>query len=773
MTTAQNPSVTTGRRLMSFLPIGLALIVTLVLLGGVASAQDAPLAAWRQALAQVDVSLKSVKADDAAARASLEQQLGQLRSEITTWLASYPPAQNETWLMPAPASLTRIEDLAAEASHLRAAIALIDTSLNQGREGGTFYLGVVDVAVTTEPISATAEMTPAGASVVSASDIRTYDRDSLSEALALAPGVSFVRGGTRNESTVTVRGFDIRQVPVFIDGIPVYTPYDGYADLERFTTFDVAELRISKSFSSVLYGPNALGGAINVVSRRPSRQLEGTGGLSVGSGITWNSFANLGSRFDKGYVQGGASYLEADTFPLSDDFTPTALQGAGDRDNAYRRDSKFNMKSGYTPNGTDEYAISYVGQRGKKGNPLYAGSDRAARARYWKWPYWNKDSVYFVSNTGLGNAGYLRGRVYYDRYDNELDSYDDKTYTTQTRSSSFRSVYADRTVGGSVEWGKTFRTRQTLRAAFHVKDDAHAEHNVGAPITKIEGRLTSLGVEDTFSLSPNLSLVAGISGDRQTTSQAQNNRNNVIVDLPRGATDGVNPQAGLFYSVSGSGTVRATVSRKTRLPSMKDRYSFKSGFAVPNPELKPERNTTFETGYQGVVGARTSFSVSAFYSRITDLIQQFYLATDLTQQRNIGRASAAGLEIDARSRTIPRVDINVNYSALRRKNLSDPSVLPVNAPRHKGLASANVELMAHLRMIGIFEFESGRRIQNPSALYLDIGSIVTLNAKAIWTVREEIDAEIGVTNMTDKNYWLEEGFPEPGRMVQANLRFRF
>lgn len=81
--------------------------------------------------------------------------------------------------------------------------------------------------------------------------------------------------GPRNETGVFVRGFDLRQVPLFVDGIPVYVPYDGYADLRRFTTFDVSEIDVAKGFSSALYGPNTLGGAINVVSRRPERSFEG------------------------------------------------------------------------------------------------------------------------------------------------------------------------------------------------------------------------------------------------------------------------------------------------------------------------------------------------------------------------------------------------------------------------------------------------------------------------------------------------------------------
>ena len=206
------------------------------------------------------------------------------------------------------------------------------------------------------------------------------------------------------------------------------------------------------------------------------------------------------------YLQGGASYLDADTFPLAADFLPTKNQPAGDRLNAYKRDVKFNGKVGWTPNGRDEYAVSYVGQRGEKGNPPYAGSDPAVKVRYWQWPYWDKDSVYFVSNTMLGGSNYLRGRAFYDTYDNALYSYDDATYTTQAKSSAFKSLYHDNTVGGSVEWGATLG-RHTLRAAGHLKLDYHDDHNVGDPVKEFDGRIVSVGVEDTDR--PRADAVAG------------------------------------------------------------------------------------------------------------------------------------------------------------------------------------------------------------------------------------------------------------------------
>jgi iron complex outermembrane recepter protein len=771
MIIARPSSADCGRRLRSIPAVGLACILALAL-SGVASAQDAPLAAWRQSLSQLDSGVKSLRGSDAAAREKLTGQATKLRADIASWLGSYPPARDEMWLLPAPDSITRIEELASEVARLRSAVSMIASSLNQADQAQPFYLGVVDVAVTTEPVSAAMGMAAAGATVVTASDIQTYDRQSIPEALALVPGVVLVKAGSRNESQINVRGFDIRQIPIFFDGIPAYTPYDGYVDLERFMTFDVSELRVSKGFSSVLYGPNALGGAINVVSRRPTGKLEASGGLTVASGEYRDGYVNMGSRFGLGYVQGGGSYLEADTFPLSKDYVATRYQGTGDRANAYRRDAKFNAKFGFVPRSGDEYTISYVGQRGKKDNPIYAGTDPNARARFWKWPFYDKDSVYFASNTSLGSASYIRGRAFYDRYQNELDAYDDATFTTQARASSFKSLYHDHTFGMSSEWGRTFGSVQTLRAAFHAKADRHSEHNVGVPVTKIEGWLTSVGVEDTIALSSTLNVVAGISGDRQTTSTAQNNQSNVIVDLPHGTTSGMNPQAGVFYSAP-AGRLRVTVSHKTRLPTMKDRYSFKSGSAIPNPELNPERANSFEAGFQGTAGSKATYDVAVFYSRITDLIQFVTVGPSLIQQQNVGRASSAGFEAATRIRPVSRVDIDFNYSFLRRENLSNAAVVPIDSPKHKGLFSVNVAPIAPVRVLAIVDFESGRMLNDQSGGYVEAGQITTLSLKGIWNIRRQIDVEVMGTNLTDKNYWLSEGYPDPGRMVRFNLRFRF
>lgn len=108
-----------------------------------------------------------------------------------------------------------------------------------------------------------------GSEAVGQEAIYKFDRQSLDEAASLIPGVTAGNsGGSRNERLLFVRGFDRFQVPVSIDGIRVYLPADNRLDYGRFLTPDVAQIQVAKGYASVLDGPGAMGGAVNLVTRK-------------------------------------------------------------------------------------------------------------------------------------------------------------------------------------------------------------------------------------------------------------------------------------------------------------------------------------------------------------------------------------------------------------------------------------------------------------------------------------------------------------------------
>ena len=85
---------------------------------------------------------------------------------------------------------------------------------------------------------------------------------------------TFDSNGRRNESDIFVRGFGRWQVPLMVDGVRIYLPADNRLDFARFLTADIAEVQIQKGYASVLDGPGAMGGAINLVTRKPAKPFE-------------------------------------------------------------------------------------------------------------------------------------------------------------------------------------------------------------------------------------------------------------------------------------------------------------------------------------------------------------------------------------------------------------------------------------------------------------------------------------------------------------------
>ncbi|MCX4190581.1 TonB-dependent receptor plug domain-containing protein [Methylophaga sp. OBS3] len=628
----------------------------------------------------------------------------------------------------------------------------------------TFELGRIEV-------NAEKPLPALGSSTVDAETLRDENRENVTEALDRIPGITVTNIGARSEQIVQLRGFDLRQVPVFVDGIPIYVPYDGYVDLGRFTTFDLAGIDVSKSFSSVLYGPNVMGGAINLVSRKPTEKLEGEIGAGYNVGDRSGSegkrtWLNLGSNQGLWYAQFGASYRQQDSFSLSDDFDPVASQNNGLRNNADRKDTKINIKLGLTPNATDEYAIGYVKQDGEKNTPPYAGDNPDVRTRYWQWPYWDKESVYLLTNTALSDDSYIKTRFYYDSFDNLLSSFDDDTYSSQTRGYAFDSFYDDETYGASVEYGKTLG-RHDVKLAAHYKFDEHKENDLDEPVRTFQDITTSLAIEDTIRLTDKQYLVAGISYDKRRSEQADDIDTGQPFDT--NDADSWNPQIGYFVELDDSNEARLTLSKKTRFPTIKDRYSYRFGSALPNPGLDAEQSKTIEAGWVHRVGTTARFDVAFFYSDIKDLIQEVSITPNIFQFQNVGEVSARGIELGS-DFWLGKWEFGGNYTYLDRVNKSSDLKL-TDVPSHKLFTYATWHISQPLSISATAQYESKRYTTTEGDRIADAFTIAGVRAK--YQFDKGVTARLGVENLFDKNYEYQEGFPEAGRTYYANLSYQF
>ncbi|MGB4811266.1 MAG: TonB-dependent receptor [Methylophilaceae bacterium] len=642
------------------------------------------------------------------------------------------------------------------------------------------------------------------ADVVDQDEMRLFNRETVGKSLNLLPGVTLTEGGARNEQALAIRGFDLRQVPVFVDGIPVYVSYDGYVDLGRFNTFDLSAIDLSKGFSSVLYGPNTLGGAINLISRKPVKELEGdiTAGLYINRDLGYNGFhtdMNAGGNQGGWYWQLSASYLDKDQFQLSNDYQPHRTQLDGDRDNSYNQDRKLNLKIGWTPNETDEYSLNFITQHGEKGSPPYAGilpttGPNSVGNRYWQWPYWDKDSLYFLSRTAVGKDSYLKLRAYYDKFENSITNFSNNSFSVLAARPFYQSKYDDYSYGGSTEFGTKLTDSNTLKLAAHFKKDVHREHNYvsnnagtvnfNTPIQTDKDYTTSVGIEDTQRIGDKLGVVAGVSYDKRETLQAENyisgagGNIGTIQPFEKGDASAWNPQIGLFYQLSATNEVHATVSEKSRFPTIKDRYSYRMGTAIPNAALQAESSTNYELGASGLVEAKTKLTTAIFFNNIRDMIQAVTITPTPTgctapcsQMQNVGRVHSKGIEIGLTSTLTDDLDIGANYTLLSRSNLTNPNIQFTDVPRQKLVTYFKWQVASPFSLLGSVEANS-RRYSSSNGSQIASGFGIA-NLKGMYQYNEQWFVEAGVNNLLDKNYQLIEGYPMEGRNLFANATWKF
>lgn len=685
------------------------------------------------------------------------------------------------------------------------ALSLITASVLMGE---TFELGKIEVSDSKE-IGQSSTTT-----VLDSQTMQDNERTTVVDALNMLPGVSIQNGGGRNEQMVMVRGFDVKHAPLFIDGIPVAVPYDGYVDFSRFTTYDLSQIEVSKGLTSVLLGPNTFAGAINMVTKKPTKAFEGEVGVGAYSGNGKDGYITAGTNQGSYYGIVSLSGTQKDSYPLSNDF-PSGMkyEDGGSRNNSSSKDNKVNLKVGYTPNNTDEYSFNYIKQHATKDVPVFSGiidgtviadnttGKPGGTVHFWKWDYWDKESFYFLSKTDF-DAWYVKTRLYYDQFQNKLDMYTNTSYATLASTST---PYDDNTKGASVETGVKLFENDTLKFALHHQIDTHKE--LSTPSYEMQDDISSFGVEYKRALTNSTALIFGASYDWEQAQKAPNtnygatgvtftqgaasnaggtaiNSYTTQKNFELGEASALNPMVKLEIKIDDTASVYGGVSKKSRIPSIKDRYSYKLGNYIPNPDLEEESIVNYEVG--GVKSFElVTFKAALFYAKIEDYIQNAYVpiwynkgATHTQQQQlqNIGDVSEKGFELETSFMFSESLSFDGSYTRLDMQNETDSSVKITDVPKHKFFASTNYAFNKSLSWITSFEYDSERLsnyVLSNSTVYYSSGSASIWGTKVVYKPTKELALEVGVKNLFDENYYVSYGYPEAGRVFYGNVKYRF
>lgn len=603
--------------------------------------------------------------------------------------------------------------------------------------------------------------------VIQSEDIKLQEKNTILDALNTVSGLNAYSYGQRGEKTISIRGFSARHAPVFIDGIPINVPSEGYVDFSNFNTFDLSQIQVSKGLSSPLLGVNTFAGAINLVTKKPSKEFEGTISAGVFNGNGKKTYLNIGTNQERFYVQLSGSFMERDNYPISSDFKLNSLQSNDNRVNSYKEDKKINLKIGYTPNDSDEYAINYINQKSKKGMPYSSVS--VGKNSFRQWDYSNKESIYFLSNTNF-NYGYLKSRIFYDKYEDSMNFYKDEKMNTLRFDPT---PYDANTKGISLELGQYDTEQNSLKIALHAKQDTQKDLDQEKTFYK-KMNYFSIGVEDTYRFNDDFRVIAGASWDKDDVKEANNKKPDAFYgnEFEHASSSSFNPMIKVEYDFDESLAFYAGVAKKTRFASLKERYSYRLGKFVPNPELKPEKAINYELGANKLF-ENQGIKAVLFYSDVKDYIQSKVIdrVNDINKEDNIGKVKHMGYELEYFYAFDNGLSFDANYTRLlaedkeKKKNITD-------APKHKIALSLSYELIKNLKSNINMQYSSSRHTDEKDSSK-DVSSATIWNAKIAYDITKKLTIDLGASNIFDKNYEYSYGYPEAGRVVYSNLTYKF
>lgn len=606
----------------------------------------------------------------------------------------------------------------------------------------------------------------------------------LEEALRELPFVQ-VRENSRGEAQLTLRGTESRQLAVLVDGVPLTLGWDARTDLSLIPIDAAREIELFRGISSVLHGPNVLGGVVSIEighgSVDPARRLNGAQGGVDATGAMFGG-VRLGRTWSSGdgglSVQAGGAYRSRDGVPL-----PGGVAQPAGADPHRRLNSDLDHASAFFTGRYESEAGGWVsmstfGYRAAKGVPpeLHVRSPRR-----WRIP----DTKRFVGTVSAGTAwgrtplgtGDFEVSIGVDAGDAQIDEFDTLAYEevvgqefADDRTLTLRAL-SDHELGAGV-----------LRSALTWAETRHVERLVPGDRSVFRQRLLSLGGEAELPLAgpdggfwSGVRISLGASFDRGSTPETGGRQAREAID-DWGARIGGSAQVGRRVRL------HMGASRRVRFPSLRELYSGALGRFVPNPGLAPEALRALESGVTGTIdafGAEVEAQAVLFLQSFSNAIVRTGLGDGRFRRENRRRVDAGGLELLADARwgglslggDLTWQDVNVTDE--RSPGLSPrPEYQPAIAGgvHVEGPLPAGLRARAAAEMVGrqfCVDPDLGRDVALDPTTRLNL---VVSREFAIGGPMGTLQTSLSLDNLADAAVFDQCGLPRPGRLLRLQFR---
>lgn len=631
--------------------------------------------------------------------------------------------------------------------------------------------------------------TPGGASTIEVALDSALVRPAptLEQVLRTVPLV-VVRANSRGDVQPSLRGGEDRQIAVLVDGVPITLAWDHRTDLSVVPLTAARSVTLHRGLSSLLHGPNALAGAVEVDIARGARADAPPPALVLDAGVDHGGARSAALTAgalragDRGHwlLRAGGGYRGSDGFLLprglarGDPPAVARLTADGDRrlnTDAEAFDGFVSLRRVGTGGGWG--SLTGAGYRIERG---VAPEAHTASPRLWRYPYQARGLAALAAGTGMRatpwGRGDLEASLGADFGRTEIDRYDGLDF--RTVSGDERDD--DRTLTARLLGDHTLGDRGDLRLAGTFADVAHREAIDGGPQARYRQRLWSLAAETDWRLPLALPVrvSAGGAADGADTPESADKP-------PLGRLRDWAARAGASAVLAqGRLVAHASAGRRARFPALRELYSGALGRFLENPALRAETQRVAEAGVT-LRHPRGEAQLVGFHQRLDGAITRVAVATpagNRFQRVNLGRTEARGLEVVAAagigafdvggSGTLQRVRardgqggaLESEYEPTVQGALWAESPLP-------GRARLGVELrgVGRQRYIDI-----DRAAFATLARSLSVGARITRAFAIAAGPWRQLDVALAVENLGDLPIYDQAGLPQPGRTFRIQSR---